>query len=99
LHDIGKVAVSDDVLLKAWPPDGDEFERMKKHTLYGHEALRITEQKLGKSHFLHHAREIAYTHHEKWDGSGYPNGLKGDAIPVSGWSRTIPSTGRSCSTS
>jgi response regulator RpfG family c-di-GMP phosphodiesterase len=57
---------------------------MKKHTLFGEEALRITEQKLGQSTFLRHAREIAGSHQEKWDGSGYPRGLKGEAIPVSG---------------
>ena len=57
---------------------------MKKHTLFGEEALRLTEQKLGKSTFLRHAREIAGSHQEKWDGSGYPRGLKGDEIPVSG---------------
>jgi putative two-component system response regulator len=84
LHDIGKVGVRDNVLLKDGRLTDDEFEQMKKHTHYGHEALRITEQKLGKSTFLRHAREIAHTHQEKWDGSGYPNGLKGDDIPVSG---------------
>ena len=57
---------------------------MKKHTIYGEEALRITEQKLGEDTFLHYAREIAYTHQEKWDGSGYPQGLKGNKIPLPG---------------
>lgn len=84
LHDIGKVGVRDDVLLKNGRLTDEEFEQMKKHTLYGNEALRITEQKLGKNTFLRHAREVAYTHQEKWDGSGYPNGLKGDDIPISG---------------
>ena len=84
LHDIGKVGVRDDVLLKAGRLGDHEFELMKKHTFYGHEALRITEQKLGKSTFLRHAREIAYSHQEKWDGSGYPQGLKGEEIPLSG---------------
>ncbi|HBD07356.1 MAG TPA: hypothetical protein DCZ69_03765, partial [Syntrophobacteraceae bacterium] len=84
LHDIGKVGVRDDVLLKAGRLTDDEFDLMKKHTVYGHEALRITEQKLGKSTFLRCAREIAHTHQEKWDGSGYPQRLKGDDIPLSG---------------
>jgi putative two-component system response regulator len=84
LHDIGKVGVRDVVLLKNGQLTDEEFELMKKHTSYGNEALRITEQKLGKSTFLRHAREVAYTHQEKWDGSGYPNGLKGDEIPISG---------------
>jgi putative two-component system response regulator len=84
LHDLGKVGVRDNVLLKADRLTDEEFEEMKKHTVYGEEALRITEQKLGEDSFLHFAREIAYTHQEKWDGSGYPQGLKGDEIPLSG---------------
>lgn len=84
LHDIGKVGVRDNVLLKAGQLTDAEFEEMKKHTIYGEEALRITEQKLGGDSFLHYAREIAYTHQEKWNGTGYPRGLKGDEIPLSG---------------
>jgi len=84
LHDLGKVGVRDSVLLKAGRLTEEEFEEMKKHTIYGEEALRITEQKLGGDSFLHCAREIAYTHQEKWDGTGYPQGLKGDEIPISG---------------
>jgi putative two-component system response regulator len=84
LHDLGKVGVRDDILLKPGRLTDEEFEEMKKHTIYGEEALRITEQKLGGDTFLQLAREIAYTHQEKWDGSGYPQGLKGDAIPTPG---------------
>jgi putative two-component system response regulator len=84
LHDVGKVGVPDNILLKAGQLTDDEFEEMKKHTLFGYEALRITEKKLGKDTFLHYATEIAYSHQEKWDGSGYPRGLKGDEIPISG---------------
>jgi len=84
LHDVGKVGVRDDILLKPGRLTDDEFEQMKAHTVYGHDALKITERKLGKSNFLRFAREIAYTHQEKWDGSGYPQGLKGEEIPVSG---------------
>lgn len=84
LHDLGKVGVRDNVLLKAGRLTDEEFEEMKKHTVYGEEALRITEQKLGGDSFLHYAREIAYTHQEKWDGSGYPQGLKGEEIPLPG---------------
>jgi putative two-component system response regulator len=84
LHDIGKVGVRDHILLKPGRLEDAEFAEMKKHTLFGEEALRITEQKLGQSTFLRHAREIAGSHQEKWDGSGYPRGLKGEAIPVSG---------------
>ena len=84
LHDLGKVGVRDNVLLKPGKLNDEEFEEMKKHTIYGEEALRITEQKLGEDTFLQYAREIAYTHQEKWDGSGYPRGLKGDEIPIPG---------------
>jgi len=84
LHDMGKVGVRDHILLKPSRLEDAEFAEMKKPTLFGEEALRITEQKLGQSAFLRHAREIAGSHQEKWDGSGYPRGLKGEAIPVSG---------------
>jgi putative two-component system response regulator len=84
LHDLGKIAVPDHILHKAGKLTDEEFEEMKKHTNYGHDALYITEQKLGENSFLRFAREIAYTHQEKWDGSGYPTGLKGDQIPISG---------------
>jgi len=78
------VGVPDHILLKADKLTDEEFEEMKKHTVYGHDALLITEQKLGQDSFLRLAREIAYTHQEKWDGSGYPSGLKGDEIPLAG---------------
>jgi putative two-component system response regulator len=84
LHDVGKVGVRDHILLKAGRLDEDEFEQMKRHTLFGEEALQRTEQKLGRSTFLRLAREIAGSHQEKWDGSGYPRGLKGEDIPLSG---------------
>ncbi len=84
LHDLGKVGVPDHILLKAGRLSDEEFEEMKKHTTYGHDALMITERKLGGDSFLGYAREIAYTHQEKWDGTGYPSGLKGDEIPLAG---------------
>lgn len=84
LHDIGKVGVPDSILLKPGKLTDDEFEEMKNHTIYGRDALKIAEEKLGDNSFMQYARRIAYTHHEKWDGSGYPNGLKGEEIPVSG---------------
>jgi putative two-component system response regulator len=84
LHDIGKVGVRDHILLKPGRLSDEEFREMKKHTIYGHEALQLTEQKLGKNTFLRYAREIAYTHQEKWDGTGYPQGLKGTEIPLGG---------------
>jgi putative two-component system response regulator len=84
LHDIGKVGVPDHILLKPGKLTEAEFEIMKKHTDYGRDVVMAVEQYLGGSNsFLVFAREIAYSHQEKWDGSGYPLGLQGDAIPVS----------------
>ncbi len=84
LHDIGKVGVSDRILLKPGKLTDQEFDEMKKHTVYGRDALVSAEQKLGSISFLGCAREIAYTHHEKWNGSGYPEGLRGEQIPLAG---------------
>jgi adenylate cyclase len=84
LHDIGKVGVSDRILLKPSKLTDQEFEEMKQHTVYGRDAILSAERKLGNISFLRFAREIAYTHHEKWDGSGYPEGLQGDQIPLAG---------------
>jgi len=84
LHDIGKVGVPDRILLKPGKLDADEFEIMKLHTVYGRDAIIAVETYLGGSNdFLRFAREIAYSHQEKWNGSGYPEGLKGDEIPAS----------------
>ncbi|OKY74075.1 MAG: hypothetical protein BM485_15795 [Desulfobulbaceae bacterium DB1] len=87
VHDIGKVGVADSILLNPGRLTPEEFDAMKKHTLYGHETLRKAESRLpdqrGHS-FLRVAGEIAYTHHEKWDGSGYPRGLRGEEIPLAG---------------
>jgi len=85
LHDIGKVGVPDSILLKPGKLSDEEFETMKEHALYGRDALLRAEAALGdkaSSSFLKLAREIAYSHHEKWDGSGYPEGMVGDAIPI-----------------
>jgi HD-GYP domain-containing protein (c-di-GMP phosphodiesterase class II) len=79
--------VPDAILLKPGPLTPAEFEEMKKHTVYGAEALAKAESASGitdDSSFLKTAREIALTHHEKWDGTGYPNGLEGKNIPLSG---------------
>ncbi|KRT56423.1 response regulator [endosymbiont of Ridgeia piscesae] len=84
LHDIGKVGVADKILLKPGKLDPAEWEEMKRHAQYGFDALLRAEQELGSTAFLQLAREICLTHHEKWDGTGYPNGLIGEAIPLSG---------------
>lgn len=84
LHDIGKVGVHDEILLKPAKLTKAEFEEMKLHTEYGKRVIEKAEFELGTESFLRYAKEIAYTHHERWDGTGYPNGLKEREIPVSG---------------
>jgi putative two-component system response regulator len=87
LHDIGKVGIPDSILLKPGKLTDTEFEEMKKHTVYGYDAILKAEEIMeGSQHvsFLRYAKEIAATHHEKWDGSGYPYGLTGEDIPISG---------------
>jgi putative two-component system response regulator len=84
LHDIGKVGVRDSVLLKPGRLTSEEYEEMKMHTIYGGESLMVGIKELGEDSFLTLAREIALTHHEKWDGSGYPRGLREKDIPISG---------------
>ncbi|MBY0557630.1 MAG: two-component system response regulator [Burkholderiaceae bacterium] len=84
LHDIGKVGIPDRILLKPGKFDAAEFEIMKTHTTLGRDAIDHAEKQLGMAvSFLSMAKDIAYGHQEKWDGSGYPQGLAGEAIPVS----------------
>ncbi|MES9903611.1 MAG: two-component system response regulator [Sedimenticola sp.] len=85
LHDIGKVGVPDHILLKPGKLTTEEFDEMKRHTTYGRDALAAAERVMQgeDDNFLIFAKEIAYSHHEKWDGSGYPEGLAGDDIPIS----------------
>jgi putative two-component system response regulator len=85
LHDIGKVAIRDSILLKPGKLTPEEFEEMKKHTTFGEEVIANLEQMAGQpTSFLSCAKEIAGSHHEKYDGSGYPRGLIGDTIPLAG---------------
>ena len=84
LHDIGKVGISDNILLKPGKLTFEEFEIMKKHTTYGVDALNCEEDKDHSLSFIRTASEIIGTHHEKFDGSGYPNGLIGKDIPLCG---------------
>lgn len=84
LHDIGKVGVPDHILLKPGKLTDEEFTEMKRHTNYGRDAIEAAESTIVKGgDFLVFAKEIAYYHQEKWDGSGYPEGLSGEAIPLS----------------
>jgi len=84
LHDIGKVGIPDHILLKPGRLTAEEFEVMKTHTTLGYEAIVRAERALGMEFdFLRSAKEIALSHQEKWDGSGYPQGLAGEGIPVS----------------
>ncbi|HRL52960.1 MAG TPA: two-component system response regulator [Acidovorax temperans] len=84
LHDIGKIGIPDSILLKPGKLTVEEFEVMKTHTTLGRKAIEDAERRLGmRVAFLSVSKEIAYSHQEKWDGSGYPQGLAGDQIPVS----------------
>lgn len=85
LHDIGKIGIPDHILLKPGKLDEAEFEIMKTHATLGYDAICRAERCMTdiEDSFLQFAREIAYGHHEKWDGSGYPQGLAGEEIPLS----------------
>jgi putative two-component system response regulator len=84
LHDIGKVAIRDSILLKPGRLSSEEFEAMKMHTTYGESVIKKLERKIGESSFLRYAKEIAGSHHERFDGTGYPRGLVGEETPLSG---------------
>lgn len=85
LHDIGKITTPDHILLKPGKLTPDEFEIMKNHAAKGAEILHLSAGEMGGyGAFLIEAKSIALTHHEKWDGTGYPQGLAGEAIPISG---------------
>ena len=84
LHDIGKVGIPDAILLKPGKLTDEEFEKMKEHTIYGGDTLADANSRLGNSvGYLKIAADIAYYHHEKWNGRGYPKGLAGNDIPLS----------------
>jgi putative two-component system response regulator len=83
LHDIGKVGIPDSILLKPGPLTSEEFEIIKTHTTIGYDALRGASKDLGEDSFLKMAMDITRYHHERWDGGGYPAGLKGEEIPLS----------------
>jgi len=82
LHDIGKVGIPDQILLKPGKLTREEFDIMKTHTLVGGDTLKAADEEAGGNSFLMMGRDIAYFHHEKWDGSGYPYSLSGEDIPL-----------------
>jgi putative two-component system response regulator len=84
LHDLGKVAIRDSILLKPGRLTPSEFEEMKKHTTYGAKIISRIEGSTKDRTFIAHAKLMALSHHERWDGSGYPHGLKGDRVPLEG---------------
>jgi putative two-component system response regulator len=85
LHDVGKIAVDDTILNKRARLTADEFEKIKEHAAYGVEVIeKIQEASEVIDPLLEHAKVFAGTHHEKWDGSGYPKGLRGEEIPLQG---------------
>ena len=84
LHDVGKIAIADNILKKPAPLSEEEFAEMKKHAELGVQIIERIGGETSDSNFLTYAKIFAGTHHEKWDGSGYPNGLAGEDIPLSG---------------
>ena len=83
LHDVGKIAISDTILLKPGKLTPEEYEQMKVHTTKGGEMIYKIFKNLKDEAFIRHAHDIALYHHEKWDGTGYPEGIKGEEIPLS----------------
>jgi len=84
LHDVGKIAVKDSILNKPGKLTPEEFEEVKKHTTFGGEVIDKIMESTSEHTFLTYAKTFAMTHHEKWDGTGYPKGLKGEEIPILG---------------
>ncbi|MDR0730598.1 MAG: response regulator [Treponema sp.] len=84
LHDVGKRGIKDSILLKPGPLTREEFDEMKKHTVFGETIIEKIQQNARESIFLTHAKIMAGTHHEKWDGTGYPRGMAGSNIPLQG---------------
>ncbi|MBO6171126.1 MAG: HD domain-containing protein, partial [Desulfovibrio sp.] len=90
LHDIGKVGIQDAVLNKPGRLTADEFNDMKRHTILGASAIAHAMKTLHENAFLCVLRDVVFSHHERWDGTGYPLGLSGQSIPLSGRIMAIP---------
>ena len=84
LHDIGKISIKDEILLKPGGLSLEEAEEMKKHVAFGMDIIEKVAESTTESAFLTHAKLLAGCHHEKWDGTGYPLGSKGEEIPLQG---------------
>ncbi|WP_461245877.1 HD domain-containing phosphohydrolase [Treponema sp. R6D11] len=84
LHDVGKISINDNILKKPTKLNREEFDEMKKHASFGEQIIEKIETLAKESDFLNYAKIFAASHHEKWDGSGYPRGLKGNDIPLLG---------------
>ena len=82
LHDVGKIKIRDDILLKTTRLTDEELVDMKLHSLYGKRLLESLQDKVPNQTFLEYAKLLAHRHHENWDGSGYPDGIKGEEIPL-----------------
>jgi putative two-component system response regulator len=82
LHDVGKIKIRDDILLKKERLTDEELVDMKMHSLYGKTLLESLQNKVPNQTFLEYAKVLAYRHHERWDGTGYPDQLKGEEIPL-----------------
>jgi PAS domain S-box-containing protein len=83
LHDVGKVGIEDAILLKPGKLSPEEYEKIKQHARLGGEALKAVDQEIHRESFLTIGKEVAFSHHERWDGTGYPAGKKGEQIPLS----------------
>ena len=84
LHDVGKIAIKDSILQKPAKLTPEEFDEMKTHTSFGIKVIEKIQENTSEATFLEYAKIFASTHHEKWDGTGYPNGLSGNNIPLQG---------------
>jgi putative two-component system response regulator len=84
LHDVGKISIRDSILMKPGKLTPEEFEEMKRHTVFGEKIIEKIGTNTSESDFLKHSKIFAGTHHEKWDGTGYPDGLRGEGIPLQG---------------